>query len=123
MEKVGENILKITFQKDHDVTVEDIKGITVIRQRLIGDNFYCSIIDVRHDFLTFTKEAQQFVAENPMINHYRKAEALLVRNFGQKLGVEMYIRLFKPKSISKAFNDEQKAIEWLQKRYEELVMT
>lgn len=118
IEIVGDFILRITFDVENDISIEHIKEIKAIREKLLGDNYYCSIIDVRKDFMGISKEAKEYVAKHPSINKFRIAEALLVNNLGQKLGVDLYIRLFKPKRESKVFFKEERAKKWLKVEFE-----
>lgn len=115
---IDKRILCIVWDADHEVTVDDIKEVTNIRKELIGEQTYCSLIDVTKDFLNFSPEAKTFVAQNEAINGLRKAEALLVRNKAQQLGVELYIKLFKPKSKTKTFTNKESAITWLKDQIE-----
>lgn len=115
---IDKRILCIVWDADHEVTVDDIKEVTRVREELIGNNTYCSLIDVTKDFLNFSSEAKTFVARNEDINRLRKAEALLVRNKAQQLGVDLYVRLFKPKSKTRIFTNKEKAIEWLHAQIE-----
>ncbi len=117
VQKSNEFILRITFDVEDDISIEHLKEIKIIRENILGDNYYCSLIDVRKDFMGISTEAKEYVAKNPSINKFRIAEALLVKNLGQKLGVELYIRLFKPKRASKVFLKEDKANKWLEKEY------
>ena len=121
VKKMNDVIMYIRFDKDHEVLVEDVKDITRVRKKLFGSSNYCSLIDVRKDFLSFSDEAKKHVSQNPKINALRISEALLVRNFGQKLGVDIYIRLFKPGSPSRSFVSEEKAINWLMNNHKEFM--
>ncbi|MDF1672802.1 MAG: hypothetical protein P1U41_04820 [Vicingaceae bacterium] len=117
IQKSNDFILRITFDVEDDISIEHLKEIRVIRESIFGDNYYCSLIDVRKDFMGISAEAKKYVAKNPSINKFRIAEALLDKNLGQKLGVDLYIRLFKPKRVSKVFLMEDKANKWLEKEY------
>lgn len=117
VQKSNDFILRIAFDVEDDISIEHLKEIKTIRESILGDNYYCSLIDVRKDFMGISAEAKEYVAKNPSVNKFRIAEALLVKNLGQKLGVELYIRLFKPKRASKVFLKEDKANEWLEKKY------
>ncbi len=119
LEIVDNLIMRITFLKDHDVTLQDLEELTDIRKKTLGERTYCSLIDVRKDFLTFTADAKKFIAQNPLVNSHRVVEAILVKNFGQKLGAELYMNLFKPKSKTKVFFEEEKAVAWLKLKYQE----
>lgn len=118
IQKSKDFILRITFDVEDDISIQHLKEIRSIREGIFGNNYYCSIIDVRKDFMGISKEAKEYVANNPIINKYRIAEALLVKNLGQKLGVELYIRLFKPKRASKVFFKEEKAEKWLKSKFD-----
>ncbi len=118
VQKTNDFILRITFDVEEDISMQHLKEIATIRERLLGDNYYCSIIDARKDFLGISHEAKEYVAKHPKINKLRVAEAILVKNLGQKLGANLYIRLFKPKRASKVFLDENEANKWLEKEFE-----
>ena len=117
IEKSNDFILRITFNVEDDISIEHLKEIKSIRESIFGDNYYCSLIDVRKDFMGISNEAKKYVAKNPSINKFRIAEALLVKNLGQKLGVDLYIRLFKPNRASKTFLKEEKAKIWLESEF------
>ena len=118
IQKSGDFILRITFDVEDDISIKHLKEIKAIRESIFGDNYYCSIIDVRKDFMRISDEAKEYVAKHPDINKLRIVEALLVKNLGQKLGVDLYIRLFKPKRASKVFLKEEKAKKWLKAEFE-----
>ena len=118
VQKIG-NVLKIRYQKDTPVTVEDMKAITEIRKKLFGDNPYCSLIDLSDDDLMVTKEAQKYVSDTPFIKKLRIAEVLLVKNFTQKIGVHTYVRItrWKDNITVMTLKDEDNAIDWLERQY------
>jgi hypothetical protein len=100
VERLG-NIMKVVYSKDSIITIEDMLEITEIRERLFGDNMYCTLIDLTKDYLSLSPEAKKYAAENPTIRRLRIAEVLMVKNFAQKLGVHTYIKLFVQKITSK----------------------
>ena len=117
IEKRGDFIMRITFDNDHQITIEDMKAITAVRQKLLGDKKYCTLIDASKDFVSFSPDATTYIANHPRINEQRIAEAVLVKGFGQSLGGQLYIKLFRPKSETKLFYKEDDAIEWLTQQY------
>lgn len=117
IQKSGDFILRITFDVENDISITHIKEIKAIRESIFADNYYCSIVDVRKDFMGISHEAKEYIAKNPIINKFRIAEAILVKNLGQKLGADLYIRIFKPKASSKTFLNEDKAKKWLESKY------
>ena len=118
VQKIG-NVLKIRYQKDTPVTLEDMKEVTEIRKNLFGDNPYCSLIDLSDDNLTVTKEAQKYVSDTDFIKRLRVAEVLLVKNFAQKVGVHTYVRItrWKDNITVMTLKDEDNAIDWLERQY------
>lgn len=119
IKKVDSSIMRIVFTED--ITVDLLKEIHVIREELFGEGNYCTLIDATKDFMAVSKEAQEYIAKNAVVNQYRIAEAILVKNFGQKLGVQMYIRIFKPERKTMVFYQEDKAIAWLKEQYDAFV--
>jgi hypothetical protein len=119
IQKSNDFILRITFDVEDDISIHHLQEISSIREKIFGNNYYCSIIDVRKDFMGISHEAKEYVAKHPNINQYRVAEAMIVKNLGQKLGVSLYIRIFKPKRATKVFLNETEAVKWLTKEFEE----
>ncbi|NOQ71071.1 MAG: hypothetical protein GQ574_03655 [Crocinitomix sp.] len=117
IEKISDFIMLITFDNKRAITVADMKEITKIRHELFGDKKYCTLIDCRKDFINFSSDATTYIANHPRINEQRIAEAVFVKNVGQSLGGQLYIKLFKPKSETKLFYKEENAIAWLNKQY------
>lgn len=116
VERIG-NILKITYTKQTTVTLDDLIEITAIRKVLFGEQKYCSMIDLRKDYLSLSPEAKKYAAESPVIRRLRIAEVLLVKNFAQRLGVHTYVRIFRSKDNIRVMTDETEAIEWLNEQY------
>lgn len=118
IQKSNDFILRITFDVENDISIEHLKEISVIRENIFGNNHYCSLIDLRKDFMGISTEAKEYVAKNPTINKFRIVEAILVKNLGQKLGVDLYIRIFKPNRSTKSFLKEDKAEKWLKTQFD-----
>lgn len=110
--------MKITYLKDQTVTLDDMIEITAIREKLFGENKYCTLIDLSKDYLSLTPEAKKYAAENPTIKNLRIAEVLMVKNFAQKLGVFTYVKIFRSNDNVKVLTDEKEAIQWLNQQYE-----
>ncbi len=110
--------MKLTYLKDQTVTLDDMIEITAIREKLFGENNYCTLIDLTKDYLSLTPEAKQYAAENPTIKKLRIAEVLMVKNFAQKLGVFTYVKIFRSNDNVKVLTDEKDALEWLNQQYE-----
>jgi len=99
------------------VNIDDMKELTKIRESVYGENPYCSLIDLRKDFSTLDEEAKEYSNSFEKIKKLRIAEALLVKNYGQKLGAAVFTKLFRANHNTRVFTDEEKALEWLNEEY------
>lgn len=64
------------------------------------------------DSTQFDSSAREFSASTEGFM-YKKAEALVVRTLAHRLIAELYLKINKPKKASKAFTNEEDAVEWL----------
>lgn len=115
-------MLKIIYTSDKTISLKDMQEIKSLREQLFGDEKYCSLIDLTKDLLSLTPEAKQFAAEDHNVKKFRIAEALLVKNFAQKLGVQTYVKLFRSKDRVKVVMNEAEAEQWLNKEYEKYMI-
>ena len=60
----------------------------------------------------FTAESRTFSASEEGLR-YTIADAMIAKNLAQKLIVSFYLKLNKPPKPSKAFSNEEEAINWL----------
>lgn len=119
IEKMNSYVMRVKCSVD--ISMENMKEITAIREKLFGEKYYCLLGDLRKDFIGISEEVQEYAANNPAANKYRIAEAILVKNFGQQLPVSMYILWKKPIRPTKVFYKEEKAMEWLKGQHESFV--
>ena len=120
VEKKG-NVLKITYQKDSEITVDDMKEITAFREDVFGDNHYTSLIDLREEKLKFHDDAMKYVTHDKKIKELRVAEVLLVKNFAHKMGVHLYVKVFRSKDNITVMTDEENAIHWLNRQFDKFI--
>lgn len=118
VERIGP-VMKVNYLKDTEVSQDDMKEITSIREKLFGENQYCTLIDLTKDYLSLSPEAKKYAAENETIKRLRIAEVLMVKNFGQKLGVFTYVKLFRSNDNVKVMTNEQEALLWLNEQHQE----
>ena len=117
VQRIG-NVLKITYTKQSEITLEDMKEVTKIRERLFGKEQYCSLIDLRQDNLKITNEAKKYITQNKIIKQLRLAEVLLVNSFIEKMGVHAYVKIFRSGDNITVMTEEENAIHWLNTQYE-----
>ncbi len=117
VERIG-SVMKVTYLKDKTVNVDDMKELTALREQLFGEEKYCTLIDLTKDFLSLSPEAKEYAAKSETILRLRIAEVLLVKNFGQKLGVHTYVKIFRSKDNVRVMTNELEAITWLNEQYQ-----
>lgn len=117
VQKIG-NVLKIQYKKDTEITVDDMKEITSYREEVFGDTNYTSLVDLRDDNLKFCDDAMKYVTNNKKIKELRVAEVLLVKNFAHRMGVHLYVKVFRYKDNIAVMTNEDNALNWLNRQYD-----
>lgn len=104
-----ENIVKEGVSVDYD----DIININEVNRSIAQGKKYALLIS-SEPFATITKEARELSASDKYLES-TLAKAILVDSLGQKLVVNFYLSINKPKIKTRMFSDSQKeeAIEWL----------
>lgn len=113
------DVLILDFNDTDIVEVEHVEACLNKRLELIGDVPFYLIVDLRNGFLSFSKEAKKWTAENPDSTDYRILDIALVSNWGMQLEVMVYNRLFRPKVPSKVVRSYDKALEEIEKHKKE----
>ena len=80
------------------------------RNKLIGDREFTVLVDARKNH-NATREGREFMAKSD--NPNRKALAIMTNNLAVKLIANFYIKINKPKTPTKLFNDIKEAEKWL----------
>lgn len=70
------------------------------------------VLVVADETAQFDKKAREFSA-SPEGLIYTKAEALIVKNLGQRITANFYLKINRPARPAKAFASEKEAVEWL----------
>ncbi|MBD3638119.1 MAG: hypothetical protein HUJ25_12275 [Crocinitomicaceae bacterium] len=116
VERIG-NVMKIVYKKDSEITLSDMKEITVIREQLFGNEKYVTLIDLTDDNIDMSDEAKRYVTNNKKIKELRIAEVLLVKNFAHRLGVHTYVKIFRFNDKVTVMTKEENALHWLNNQY------
>jgi hypothetical protein len=109
----NDGIVRKKFFNDIDIDVEDGRENLAAVTQLTGGKPYLVVSDGRVT-VTVTPEAREFAASEEASKN-RIAEAILVNSVATRLTANFYIRFNKPRTPTRIFTDEQKAIEWLRK--------
>jgi hypothetical protein len=95
------DVLLIEYANKKSVDVDCIIATRKMRESILGQVPYFPIIDMRKGFVSFTKEAKDWVAKNNESSKYRQLDVFIVSNWGLKLEVNLYFKLHKPIVMTK----------------------
>lgn len=106
----NEGILYVEILEYADLDEFTLKEQFEARKKLVGDRDFTVLVDARKNH-NATREGREFMAKNHKPN--RKAMAIMTNNLAIKLIVNFYIKINKPKTPTKLFNDIKEAEKWL----------
>lgn len=106
------NFLKcIVF--DTEITLSKVKKNFEITYDFTNGKKVKTLIDIRNiSFNYIPKEVLQYLSDNSY-NQYQIGVAVVIDNLALKLLANFYIKVFKPKVVTRVFDSEIKAINWL----------
>jgi hypothetical protein len=93
---------------------KDLLEIKRVNKQLSKGQPYAVLVD-SGIYTAISKEARELSASKEFAQS-TIAKALLVRNLGQRLVGQFYIKINKPQIRTKIFADREKAIEWLNRQ-------
>ena len=105
-------VLWFEFRPYTVLELEDVKKYEEETLKFIDYQPTPFVIDARVDMFSATKEAQDYIARDSKVIPYRLCESVIVNNFGLRLVVDFYIKFNKPKTPTKIFTNESKALKW-----------
>jgi hypothetical protein len=115
--------VKLTFHNETKILIVKIKpdvyfdikdSIIMMGQvmEFVGGIKHKALIDMGK-FTSSTQESRDLYKNSPYINAYRCADAFVVSSYATRFLVNVFITINKPNIPSKAFTEDDKAIEWL----------
>jgi len=111
---IQHNVLLIEYNIGQLITSKNLKELKQIRERLLGNQKYHSITDVREGFINLSDDAKAYIAEENESSKVRLSDAVVVNSLAKKIEVELYIRFHKPVVKTKVFTDLNKALCWIE---------
>lgn len=117
---ISPQFLYLQFKGNVDHTVEEFDELILTIKELMNFKPFVVINDLRNNFGGFSKEIREYLAQHPDLIKYKYAEAMLVNNLGIRMQVNFYLKFNKPNMVYKVFNDEEKAMNWLKLKLEEI---
>jgi len=115
-----EDFFYVRFKKTGTpIELPEYKEFMEACQNLIGTRKVLNIVDLRGQFVYFSKEARKYTATDEKLNQMRIAEAILVDNVAIRIAAQFYLSLFKPPVKTKLFSDLLEARKWLEQQKKE----
>jgi hypothetical protein len=108
-------LLRLTISEHADIEFEDIQELFSSAKEIMNNKPFCLLTDARTP-LTASKEAREYAANHLRLNNVI-ANAILSDSLPGKLIVNFYIRINRPEVPTQMFNNEAKAIAWLEVNY------
>ena len=109
----GSGLIKIVLDDNIELDVADIK-----EQRSVVADFTSGkshvILAITGSNTSATKEAREYSSSTATLG--RVAEAIVISSLAVRLMGNIYIHFHKPGVITKMFESEQKALEWLREQ-------
>lgn len=93
---IEDGVLLYKYSSGKSLSAADVIESANLRKEIIGDQPYYPIIDMRDGFVSFSKEAKKWVAENRESANVRIMDVLLVGNWGMKMEARLYLKIFHP---------------------------
>jgi len=110
---IESNILLIEYESSKLITTRNIFNLKKMRERILGNQMFYTITDLRNGLLSLTDEAKLYISEENDSSTNRVGDAILVNSLAKKIEAELYIIFNKPKVKTKIFTNLNKAICWL----------
>ena len=106
-----ENFVRMTMLEDVYLDLKDMMDNHLAEQKVANYKPHVILIDTRTNSMS-SDEARKFTAgEEP--TKYRLALALLFKDLSGRIGANSLINIYQPKVLTEKFDEESKAIEWL----------
>jgi hypothetical protein len=108
-----DGIFSIEVVPNETFTLQDAHELRAAKVSLCGERPVPNLF-MLHQFSIPDHEARAFAA-SPESLKYRKAEAIVIQSFSQKMVANFYLRFNKPVVPTRVFNQVAPALEWLKK--------
>lgn len=108
---IKENFVRMTMFENVILDLNDMIENHNAENKLTNNKLHVVLIDTRLNSMS-SDEARKFSSGNEPTK-YRYAMAILFDGLAGRIGANSLLNIYKPKVSTKVFNDENKAIEWL----------
>ena len=114
--KLSESIIKIHSFEPRGINLKEAKEVTELIYKLIDGDKFAVLRSTSENF--FSTDRVRALIASKQISENRYAMAFVVNSTANKISAEFYLQFNKPTTITKIFEDENKALEWLKEQEE-----
>jgi hypothetical protein len=107
----SESILLIRYHNDTEIDLEKAKQVIEKVKPIIVNTRY-GMTDARGNGLYISREARNLYKDNPSMRA-NKAHAVIVNSLSTRMLANFFVKVDKPVSPTKVFNEFEPAIKWL----------
>lgn len=108
-------IVHTRFRHGAQVDIEELKVIEQALFQITENKPFKTIMDLRNKFVNFDVEARSYAAKGDITKNIT-AQVFLVNTLPMKMITNFFLRFDSPKYPTRAFQDEEKAILWLESK-------
>jgi len=105
--------VRVTLKDEFNVSLEEAQELSSVFGEFCQSEKRNFLIDARNSFAKIPEEVKFIATNDPNQTTTRNATAILINTLANKVLTDFYIRVFKPSVPTKVFNDEEKALKWL----------
>jgi len=109
--KLGKHIGLVKYNGRTDVSVEEMKDFTDKIYILMNNQPFCVIADVIDNYGSFSNDVWKFLAKDQKVNQNIIHTIVVSNNLGIRIQVNIFLKLFKPKSKLTMVTSLEKAFE------------
>ena len=113
---IEKQIVENTLKEGVEIDVQDILELKQANLSLTNKEKYAILVTPK-EFSSVTKKARELSSSKEIVGN-TLAKAFLVKNFGQKLVVNFYMKVNRPFIKTQVFTDREEALKWLRNELE-----
>lgn len=114
IEKLAEDVILIIYKKDYNVELKDVEEVEEVYKELANGKPVFSILDSTDQFVNFSKEAQNFLAQEGEMVSQLIAATVVLNNLPTRLLARFFISFHKPAYPTKIFKTRKEALAWIE---------
>ena len=115
IKKIQANVVLIEYASNYFVEIEDVIEVNKAYEQLANGGIIYSLLETKGKFVSFSKEAQQYLAKDAPIvkNKILAASAVVINSLPNRLFINFFLKFHKPNFPVKICKDKTSALEWI----------